>query len=114
MCGLFCGCSDDHNEDSVPENVLGTWYGEVVTSATGNLRTITLSLYKDRTGQFIYTSRVYYRVAEFSFKMNGNTIVCDGVIVNEEGETKSFNQSFQYNVSSITPIGAYGEFTLTK
>lgn len=114
MCGTICSCSDDDNGGDIPENVFGTWYGEEMISAIGSLRTVTLSLYEDRTGQFIYTSKVYYRVAEFSFKMNGNTIICDGVIVGEDGVANPFNQRFQYRESSVVPIDMYNEFTLTK
>lgn len=116
-CVNFTACSDDDGEESggnIPENVYGSWRGEVYTSATGHSRYVYLDLDRDGTGEFTYTSSVYYRNAQFRFSMSGSIITCKGVIAGEDGEINRFNQQFEYYGDCIKPIGAYSEFTLTK
>ncbi len=117
IAALFCyglmACSDDDG-GSIPSDLYGYWYGEIRTAATGNLRTISLSLEEDGSGEFIFSSSVYYRVAEFNYTYRGGTVYCDGTIVNQDGDVKRFNQAFAYDGYTLRPIDTYSEFTLTK
>lgn len=110
-----CGSDDkDDQASNIPSNLYGTWSGSVTTQKTGSVRSLSVTFNSDNTGSFRYSSRVYYRVAEFSYSMSGNTIKCKGVIVGEDGVINDFNQQFEYHNSYLVPIGAYTDFKLTK
>lgn len=115
----FISCGDDengsgNNDNEIFETICGTWTGSKTVAQTGSVRSISLTLYSNGTGTFIYTSKVYCRVAEFSFSIQGTTIYCKGVIAGEDGVVNEFNQQFEYRTSHIMPVGAYGDIILTK
>ena len=112
----FFSCSKDDGDSgsSIPSEVYGTWSGSLTTSATGTVRSMSVTFGEDRMGTFTYSSCVYYRVANFSYSMSGSTITCKGVIAGEDGVTNDFNQQFEYHTTYIKPIGSYSDFTLSK
>lgn len=112
-CGLTA-CEGDDGGSAIPSDLCGYWSGEVRTSQTGNLRSISLYLDEDGSGEFTYSSSVYYREAVFNYSYRANTVYCHGVIVNQDGEANAFDQEFAYDGSSLRPIDMYSEFTLTK
>lgn len=114
MCLPFTSCSDDDDDVSVPEELIGTWSGSVTTSKTGTVRELTVTFHDDGTGSMQYSSSVYYRVAEFRFSVSGSIITCKGVIAGEDGVANEFNQQFEFDGTSLTPIGMYDEFTLRR
>lgn len=110
----FSSCSDDDDDFNVPKELVGTWSGSVTTSQTGTVRELMVTFYDDGTGSLQYSSSVYYRLAEFSFNMSGSIITCNGVMAGEDGVANEFTQKFEFNGTSLKPIGMYSEFTLRK
>lgn len=105
----FVSCSDDDEATSiVPKELYGTWY------ASKSNREVTLILKEDGTGEFVYSSLAYYRFAEFTYKYDGNMIICDGLIAGEDGEVNVFEQQFKYVYPCLYPIGMYSEYELKK
>lgn len=101
-------CGDDDDSTPIPSELYGTWYG-----VTGS-REVYLTLKSDGTGEFQYSSKAYFRVAEFTYKYEGNTIICDGYIVGEDGAVNKFDQQFRYDAPYVYPIGAYSDHVLKK
>lgn len=124
LCALFsltislgpagCGSDDDSLGNAIPAGLYGTWSGSKTISQTGSVRTVILTFRENRTGEFTYSDGGYYRVAEFSYTMNGTTVICDGTIVGEDLIANKFRQMFAYHASHISPIGDYSDFILTK
>lgn len=111
LCFVFVSCSDDSESEyasSIPSNLYGTWYGSI------SGRDIYLKLKSDGTGEFQYSSLVYFRVANFTYKYKGNTIDCDGFIVGEDGVMNVFDQQFRYDPPYIYPNGMYSQYQLKK
>ena len=107
MSFLSCSKDDSDSGGSIPSEVYGTWSGSLTTSATGTVRSMSVTFGEDHMGTFTYSARVYYRVANFSYSMNGSTITCKGVIAGEDGVTNDFNQQFEYHTTYIGIVVKY-------
>lgn len=113
---LILGCSSDSddNKQTAPNNLYGTWGGDNRTS-TGNTRTLIVSFYSNMSGDLTYESNSYYRMAYFTYTVDGNIINCNGVMAGEDGNAnENWSQSFEYHETYIKPIGAYADISLYK
>ena len=110
LCLCSCGDDDESGTGSALSGLIGTWYGE---RSNAN-QSITVIFRKDKTGEFTYESNVYYRVAEFTYSVSGDQIVCKGIIAGEDGVVNNWNQTFEWCGSYLAPIGAYSDIYLYK
>ena len=100
----LCSCKDsDSDADFNLSELYGYWTG---TQSNANQR-IYLTFNEDKTGEFTYESNVYYRVATFTYKVSGDEIICKGIIAGEDGVVNNWEQTFRWNGTYLSPIGAY-------
>lgn len=100
----LCSCKDsDSDADFNLSELYGYWTG---TQSNAHQR-IYLTFNEDKTGEFTYESNVYYRVATFTYKVSGDEIICKGIIAGEDGVVNNWEQTFRWNGTYLSPIGAY-------
>lgn len=119
IMAMLClsSCGDDESDYTPSSNtslnyysLFGTWYGE----RSNAHQSINITFRENKTGQFIYESNVYYRVAEFTYSISGNKIICQGTIVGEDGVANNWNQTFEWHDSYLAPLNAYTGIYLYK
>ena len=112
MCSMsFVACSSD--EDGAPSNLVGDWHGY------SDKRSVYVTFNSDGTGtmEMTWESTTYKEArATFSYSVNGNEIVCNGLIAEAsttgDALQENFTTTFYLNGSILTggkytDIGSY-------
>lgn len=114
ICLLF-GCS---NEEPIPSNIIGTWYGtrSYVNPVSGTkYQYLTVTFNQDKTGKMEYESPVSYSIAYFTYSISSNTIKCNGSWASTYGDVaEDFTTSFKIKDDRLIPQDKYDQFILTK
>lgn len=102
-----CGDDDDEPDDDMSiESVVGHWYW-----TDGGAYHLYVDLYDNQSGELEYVRPSGYETktsfSAFTYTMNNNTVVTNGVIVLGDGEVEPLNVNFTYKDGCLYPSNRY-------
>lgn len=115
-----CSDSSDNNNDNDSANhydLSGTWYGTryYINNSAVKYQYITLSLNSDKTGSMEYEAPESFSAAKFTWKVNGDKLICTGAYANTYGEVSGdYTLECRIENDRLIPLNQYSVFILTK
>lgn len=106
------------DDDASTSNILGTWYATFTYNnpVAGKKSTnLEATFNANNTGEIIYDSSVVYSVFEFTYKIKGNIIQCQGVKVDSNGDIEyDYMVNIKIEGDRLIPQNHYTNFILTR
>lgn len=117
MCVGFTACGDDDDGGSAA-NIVGSWYGtRTYYNPVGGTKYqyLSITFESNGTGSMEYEAPGSFSVAKFTYRVQGNTIVCVGAYANTYGDSASdFTMKIAIEGDRLVPIDKYSNFILTR